>query len=113
LEILESQSFEIGGGGQPFNPIGISLIGALVVPKPVNLAVGQDDKRDFQGLRISSCLLLSVVGIGIFPLGFQNAEGTLLTAQDIIRPSSLSVKLESNLFRVEKVPAAFAQCPVE
>lgn len=65
-------------------------------------AVRENDKRGLQVLGIAAALLLRIVGIEIFALGFEHAEraaeGVL---EQVIRPARDRVELELDLLRVQ------------
>ena len=92
---------------QALDAVGVALVGALVVPEPMLAAIGQDDERGLEIFRIAACLLLRVVGIEVFALGFQHAEDAAQPVlEQIVAAAAGGVQLELDLLGVEQIPAA-------
>jgi hypothetical protein len=84
-----------------------ALVGTFVVPKPMLAAVGEDDERRLQVLRIAPSLLLGVIGIKVFALGLehgQNAPKAIF--QEVVGSPARCVELKLYLLRIEQIPAA-------
>src|SRR5207247_4515120 len=110
LEVLQANPFEVLTRREPLDPVGITLIDPLVVPKPVFAPVGKDHERGRQVLGVSPRLLLRVVGVKVLALGFEDAEHPPeAVLQEVVRAAARSIRLEPALLRGQSGPAA--RCP--
>jgi hypothetical protein len=73
LEVFQTETLQIIPGGQPFDPVGVALVRALIVPDPMFATVGKNDEGGLEVLSVAAGLLLGVVGVPVFALGFENA----------------------------------------
>jgi hypothetical protein len=99
--------FEVPPGGETLDAVGVLLVGAQVVPKPVLTPVGQENEGGPEILCIPAGLLLGFVGVGVFSLGFENTKGvTMLVEENVIGATIASTHLKANLLGVQQVPVA-------
>ena len=74
LHIFKPHPFEVIPRGKPFDAIGVALIGALKIPKPVLAPVRKNNERGFQIFGVAARLLFCIVRVEILALSFKNAQ---------------------------------------
>jgi hypothetical protein len=77
--------------GEAFDSVGVSLIGALIIPKPVLPPVRENDEGGAHILGVAAGLVLGVVRVKILSLRLEDAKRATRAAQNVVGPATVSV----------------------